>query len=103
MVSISNAIRVTTGRGFSCALLETGEVLCWGENRYSRLADGTTTPSSTPIPIVDIPSAVDVSAEGDHVCAASRGGAVHCWGRNHRGQLGDGTMIDQTMPATVMF
>jgi alpha-tubulin suppressor-like RCC1 family protein len=38
----ARATQVATGRGFSCALLATGDVKCWGGNNHGQLGQGDT-------------------------------------------------------------
>jgi alpha-tubulin suppressor-like RCC1 family protein len=83
------------GYDHACAVIGGGSsVECWGANRDGELGDGTTTKSSTPVP-VQLPSGVrvtDISGTGGyHTCAVTSEGGVLCWGYNAWGQLGDGT------------
>ena len=43
------AVSISSSNDFSCALLNTGEVSCWGDNSYGILADGTTSNSNSPV------------------------------------------------------
>jgi alpha-tubulin suppressor-like RCC1 family protein len=47
----SGVASVDAGRWHVCALMGTGEVRCWGYNRYRQLGDGTTDPSSVPVTV----------------------------------------------------
>ena len=50
---LSNASQVTTGSGgFVCALLSTGTVDCWGENRWGQLGDDSTIWSGAPVEVL---------------------------------------------------
>jgi alpha-tubulin suppressor-like RCC1 family protein len=40
---------VAAGFGFTCAVKDTGDVMCWGRNDFSQLGDGTTTDRPTPV------------------------------------------------------
>ena len=79
----------------TCAILDNGELKCWGADNNGMLGDGTTTsrnsPPSTPIDFGDGRTAVAVSLGGQHTCAILDDGSVKCWGYDNMGQLGTGT------------
>jgi alpha-tubulin suppressor-like RCC1 family protein len=88
------------GGDFSCALLQSGGVDCWGDNAFGQLGDGTTTGpdycagfacSSTPVAVSGLTNATAVSTGYSHSCALLQSGGVDCWGINSSGELGDGT------------
>ena len=93
---------VTAGERYSCAVLNTGQVACWGSNFYGQLGSATNsgTDAANPVPSpVGLPagtSAVAVTAGGDHTCAVLNTGQVACWGQNIAGQLGSTTNEDRT-------
>jgi alpha-tubulin suppressor-like RCC1 family protein len=96
------AARVSTGDSHSCAVNASGGVLCWGDNTYNQLGDGTTTNRATPTPVSGLGGGViAVSAGGSHSCAITSTGAVYCWGENSAGQLGDGTTTQRATPTLV--
>ncbi len=85
-----------TGYNFTCALTTAGAVLCWGNNQFGQLGDGTTTDRLFAAPVSGLDSGVTAIAAGtSHVCALASG-AVKCWGRNVTGQLGDGNFNGYT-------
>ena len=86
---------------FSCALLATGRVDCWGENEYGELGDGTTEDSATPVEVRGIHSATAIALGAYHACALLSGGTVECWGLNSNGELGDGSTEERTEPVEV--
>lgn len=47
-VPVAAATKVSSGAAFSCALLETGEVACWGDNHYGQL--GGSAGGFSPVP-----------------------------------------------------
>jgi len=126
VLGIDDATAVTAGasrsgngdyyRGFSCALLATGHVDCWGDNEYGELGNGTAylenPNSSIPVPVSGITNAVEISASDGHgevgssvrpghVCALLAGGGVECWGANESGQLGNGSHTPSSVPVAV--
>jgi alpha-tubulin suppressor-like RCC1 family protein len=50
---LTGAIAVSAGQYFSCAILSSGEVDCWGVNNSGQLGTGaaSSTPSPAPVPI----------------------------------------------------
>jgi alpha-tubulin suppressor-like RCC1 family protein len=74
---------ISGGFHHGCAVLETGEVLCWGSENSGEAARED---------IVDnIPSIAKVAPGNEHTCALSDSGTVYCWGSNDSGQLGVGS------------
>jgi alpha-tubulin suppressor-like RCC1 family protein len=88
------ATGLAVGAHHSCALLQTGQIACWGDGDLGQLGDGVAgkdyhRPYAAIVPgIVD---AVLVRAGGDTTCALVKSGAAYCWGDGAYGQLGDGT------------
>ena len=91
VIGITDAIKVVAGiEGYSCALLKTGHIDCWGYNGAGELGDATTTDSDVPVEVRGITNATSLAA-GTSPCAVLAGGRIECWGFNEEGQLGDGT------------
>lgn len=89
-------VQLSLGYGHTCAVLENGDVRCWGQNDYGQLGYGNTeTVGDNEIPASQTPVALGgpawkVFARGNHTCAILQTGDVRCWGRNDYGQLGYG-------------
>ena len=87
--------KVANGADHSCAILDNGDLKCWGSDQYGQLGDGgtntdTNAPSSTAIDLGTGRTAVAISAGGQHTCAILDNGDLKCWGYDYYGQLGDG-------------
>jgi len=80
-------VELALGDRHSCARLATGQVMCWGDNRYGQLGDGTGRPSSIPVLARGIEDAVQLSSSQNTNCVRRATGAVLCWGSNDRGQV----------------
>ena len=97
------AVAVGTGDNHTCAILEDGSLLCWGDNGYGQLGDGTTTNRSAPVSvdIGDNRTAVGISLGDLYTCALLDDGSLKCWGINTSGQLGDYTKDNRHNPTPV--
>jgi alpha-tubulin suppressor-like RCC1 family protein len=92
---------LATGGFHNCAITPTG-VMCWGENEYGELGDGTTDNRNSPVKVIGLSKDIIALAAGESFsCALSRIGRVSCWGENRSGELGDGTTIDRSLPSYV--
>ncbi|MEM1008283.1 MAG: hypothetical protein AAGJ35_04705 [Myxococcota bacterium] len=77
-----------------CALLERGEVECWGETAsaelgYGRSYRGDVTPSGKKIDFRGL-KVEQIKTSPKSTCALLEGGSVQCWGYNRHGELGLG-------------
>lgn len=96
------ASSVATGRDHTCAVLTSGQVVCWGDNFYGELGDGTNTPSKTPVAVSGLTDAEAISANGEYTtCAIRASGQALCWGKNGNGQIGDGSKTNRNVPTPV--
>jgi alpha-tubulin suppressor-like RCC1 family protein len=103
---ITGAVAVDAGGnhadGFTCALLASGSVKCWGNNSFGRLGDGLLNANTwAPVSVVGVTDATAISVGLRHACAVVTGGAVKCWGYNGSGQLGNGTTANSSTPVAV--
>ncbi|MFH1173689.1 MAG: LamG-like jellyroll fold domain-containing protein, partial [archaeon] len=95
---------ITTGGVHTCGIRANDSyILCWGDNTYGQLGNGSTGGNShNPIPINDTSAYLMVSASNVHTCAIrANDSRVLCWGDNQRGQLGDGTTTDKLNPTLI--
>lgn len=97
------AIAITNAYGHTCALISSGSVRCWGDNRLGAVGDGSTINRLLPVDVSGLTSGVSAIAAGtSHVCALTSGGGVKCWGGNNDGQLGDNSIINRLTPVDVV-
>ena len=92
----ATASHITAGGQFTCVLLSTGVVHCFGDNASGQLGSGSSgSARETPGVVTGLTgTVVDVVAGASHACAVMSTGQVRCWGKNDLGQLGIGTQID---------
>jgi cysteine-rich repeat protein len=88
-------VQLALGTNFTCALLDTDEVKCWGDGQHGRLGQGDQADLGSDQEPADIPAIdfagdvpIHIAAGGEHACAVMQSGALRCWGRNDQGQLG---------------
>jgi alpha-tubulin suppressor-like RCC1 family protein len=97
---------IALGLNHTCALLQSGNVRCWGLGSSGQLGYGNTTnigdnelPTAPGAGDVNTGGKVlQVSAGGNHTCVLLATGDMKCWGLGSSGQLGYGTVSNQTSP-----
>lgn len=90
------------GDGHACANTADGALKCWGFNSTGQLGNGSTTASSTAVPVFGLErGVVKVATAAYSTCALTEDGAVRCWGLNGSGQVGDGTSVNRSTPVLV--
>lgn len=104
-------VQMSLGSNFTCVLLATDEVKCWGEGQHGRLGQGNEDDLGIAQEPADIPAIdfggdtpIEISAGDQHACAVMLNGTARCWGRNDHGQLGlpgINMVGDDELPGTV--
>ena len=77
----------------SCAIVEGGDVKCWGllfDDDDERMLLTPTTIGAVGDRTID-GAPIDLAIGSDHSCVLLAHGGVRCWGSNEFGELGDGT------------
>ena len=106
---LSGVVSVSSGGGYTCALMPATRVKCWGSNIVGQLGDGAPLGSildpitqPTPVDVCETYSDVEerctevftgaatVVAGSLHTCALTTSGGVKCWGDSVGGMLGNG-------------
>jgi cysteine-rich repeat protein len=95
------AVQISAGTMHTCAVLDGGQVRCWGRGRFGDSPGGLLGRGDTlDIGDDELPASVDpvalpgpaarIVVRGGHTCALLRDGSLVCWGDNAYGQLGLG-------------
>lgn len=98
----SGVIQMSAGYDFTCALLNTGKVKCWGADGNGQLGNGAGLASKVPVDVSNLSGVSAITSGYDHTCALLKTGGVKCWGWNGYSQLGDGTTADRPAPVDAL-
>ena len=119
------ATSISSGYEHTCAILDNGDVSCWGKGSSGALGNGDTPTTTTVTTIVGSttvntattsnptetspPEAIDLgtgrtavalSSRNFHTCAILDNGAVSCWGQGNYRQLGNGGYSHKYSPTS---
>jgi len=104
VTGISGGVKaIAVGGNHTCAVTVAGGVVCWGNNDFGQLGDGTTGAHNLPVAVPGLSGVAAIAAGSNHTCALLKSGAVYCWGLNGKGQLGNGNTTDSSKPVDVVF
>ena len=115
----SRVLGITTGSEHACALMDNGDLRCWGEGSFGRLGyagangyaatddpndvgDDETPASVAPVVVGATPTLVE--AGDHHTCVRTGPSSFRCWGEALGGRLGygdDNNLGDNETPAAV--
>ena len=90
------ALAIAAGSSHTCALLDDGDVRCWGDGAIGQLGysgtgdigDNETPGSAGPVDLGAERTAQAITAGTSHTCALLDSGQMRCWGQGIFGQLG---------------
>ena len=103
---------LAAGQFQTCAILDTNQLKCWGDNSRGQLGQGDTLPRGTdfigttsaasgmgdalpPINLGTGRTALAVATSGLHTCAILDNSQVKCWGQGEPARLGYGDNLDR--------
>jgi len=100
---LSSGVRaISAGERHTCALLNSGEVKCWGLNSFGQIGDNSTTTQVSATTVNGLSSGVaSISLGNFSSCAVLTNGSAKCWGYNSSGQLGNGSTTNSSVPVNV--
>ena len=89
--SLEGGVAIRAGWRHVCTIVDSGDLLCWGDNQTRQLGRSSPEPhSATPAPVDGLGSVTVVhTGWGGHSCAGTADG-LYCWGDGEHGQIGDG-------------
>ncbi|HEU4538395.1 MAG TPA: hypothetical protein VFS00_29950, partial [Polyangiaceae bacterium] len=96
----AKATQIAAGAFFTCALLEGGQVRCWGNNESGQLGLGSVDNLGDDEPVTDAEplsfgrKTTQIAACGTSTCVRLEDASLRCWGSNDYGQLGYGHTDD---------
>jgi alpha-tubulin suppressor-like RCC1 family protein len=104
---IKGAMSIAAGEGHSLALLASGKIASWGDNRYGQLGTGLEQDSSYPVKVIKtdttpISSATQISAGKFHGAALLNDFTVMSWARNTYGSLANDNLENSSKATQVL-
>lgn len=90
----SGVSSIAAGVMHTCATMNMGYAVCWGNNDKGQLGNNSTTASKVPVIVSESgyspgsPSVLYISLGLSHTCALTSNSGAKCWGDNSDGQLG---------------
>ncbi len=112
--SLSNLYDISAGYGHTCAVLENGNVKCWGVNNNGQLGVNNNAISNSTLPVTVVDNAgtgtltevYRVYAGAQNTCTIGVGSydqRVRCWGSNQNGSLGIGNLTTPYLTPQTML
>ncbi|MCH1591810.1 MAG: hypothetical protein L7R66_02330, partial [Candidatus Thalassarchaeaceae archaeon] len=92
---------VRVGLFHSCALFDSGQMACWGDNSNGQLGDGTQEGRATPGIVSLATDATSITVGQRHSCAILDDASLQCWGANEAGQIGDSSNTNRNNPTEI--
>lgn len=93
VVGLAEVAEITAGKNDTCAVLTSGEALCWGENSkdgnqlvvpYQDYSFFRADPVPSPLPVQGLPQVSYARIGEDHGCAIAATKLIWCWGEKYK-------------------
>src|ERR1700686_537259 len=98
----AHATSISAGGKFTCALLSSHDLNCWGYNGDQELGNGSKHRSRVPVSVHELTNVSALSSGWNQSCALLESHAVECWGDDTYGQLGNGLSEPSFLPTKVV-
>jgi alpha-tubulin suppressor-like RCC1 family protein len=100
---LTDIYHVSVGLSHTCAVDNSNQIWCWGNNYYGQLGIGKDynyyqTYYRFPRQVTSVGKVKGVSGGDSSTCVIKEDNSLWCWGGNDSGQLGDGTFINRAFP-----
>ena len=88
---LSGVVDLSVATSHTCAIVDGGDVYCFGSNYFGELGDGTTNNAKAAVKARGVSGVKAIATGEEMTCAVVADGSASCWGMNDVGQLGRGT------------
>ena len=87
-------------------MIQSGQAYCWGSNSNGQLGDGSTSSTTSPVPVytggvLAGKTLTQIVAGGSSTCTLDSTGLAYCWGLDSSGQLGNNSTAQSPVPVAV--
>ena len=87
----NKAVAISAGQSATCAVVESGDVWCWGNGRSARFSTGESRALATPEQMdLGGRKASSITLGFDHACIVFDDATIACWGESGSGVTNDG-------------
>ena len=104
---ITSVSDVALGFQFTCAIINQGDVYCWGNNNYGQSGGESSSEILSPNLVLaadgDPTVYLSTSSSSNFICALKYSGALLCWGDNSDGQLGTANFSFSNEPQLIQL
>ncbi len=73
-------VDVAAGAFHACGLTALGQAVCWGDDYYGQLGDGSVALSAAPVNVVGNLAFKTLDSGPHHTCGLTKTAGAYCWG-----------------------